>query len=150
MEESKDKEQCIICAASNKRDDHLVSPQTYESWQTLLEAAKVRSHHPIIDVAKHLGDKEVPKMYYHRKCRSVFTMRRDLETAMKRKASESLSDDTGSSSKRLCRRSSESRVYSAICIFCNKIKFQKSSGSREKLTQAVQLRADQTLRECAI
>lgn len=37
-----------------------------------------------------------------------------------------------------------------VCIFCNKVKFQKHSKSCEKLTQAVQLRADQTLRECAI
>ncbi len=40
--------------------------------------------------------------------------------------------------------------YDAVCIFCNKVKFQKGSKSREKLTQAVQLRADKTLRECAI
>ena len=42
------------------------------------------------------------------------------------------------------------RVYDPICIFCSKDKFQKRSKSREKLTQAVQLRADQTLRKCAI
>ena len=41
------------------------------------------------------------------------------------------------------------RVYDQICIFCKKVKFLKGSKSREKLTQAVQLRADQTLRECA-
>ncbi len=77
-------------------------------------------------------------------------MKRDLETVMKRKANESLSGNTGCSSKRPCRRSSESRVYDAVCIFCNKVKFQKGSRSREKLTQAVQLRADETLRKCAI
>ena len=148
-----DNEQCIICtqkSPSNERDDRLVSPQTYESWQTLLEAAKIRSHEPIIGIAKHLIEKEVPNVYYHRKCRSIFTMKRDLETVMKRKASESFGDDTGCSSKRLCRRPSESRVYDATCIFCDKVKFKKGSRSREKLTQAVQLRADQTLRECAV
>ena len=77
-------------------------------------------------------------------------MKRDLETMMKRKANESLSGDTGCSLKRPCRRSSESRIYDAVCIFCNKVKFQKGSRSREKLTQAVQLRADETLRKCAI
>ena len=77
-------------------------------------------------------------------------MKTDLETIMKRKANESLSGDTGCSSKRSCRRSSESRVYDAACIFCNKVKFQKGSRSREKLTQVVQLRADKTLRKCAI
>ncbi len=62
-----------------------------------------------------------------------------------------LSIDAGCTSKRPCRRpTSESRVYKAICIFCNKDRFLKGSKSREKLTQAVQLRADKTLRECAI
>ena len=79
-------------------------------------------------------------------------MKRDLET-MKRKASEGLIGDTdasSSSSKRLCKRSpSESRIYDVVCIFCNKVKFLKGSKSRETLTQAIQLRADQTLRECA-
>ena len=69
-------------------------------------------------------------------------MKRDLETVMKRKANESLNGNTGCSSKRPCRRSS---VYDAVCIFCNKVNFQKGSRSREKLTQAVQLRADETL-----
>ena len=77
-------------------------------------------------------------------------MKRDLETIVKKRSSESLGDGAACSSKRLCRRSSESRVYDAVCIFCNKVKFQKGSKSREKLTQAVQLRADKTLRECAI
>ena len=56
-------EHCIICAqksASNEKDDCFVSPQTYESWQTLLEAVKIRSHEPIIGIAKHLIEKEVP------------------------------------------------------------------------------------------
>ena len=73
-------------------------------------------------------------------------MKRDLEAIRKRKASETLSDNTACSSKRACRRLSESRVYEPVCIFCNKVKFQKGLKSREKLTQAVQLRADQTLR----
>lgn len=78
-------------------------------------------------------------------------MKRDLET-LKRKADESFAE-AGSNvcrSKRPCRRSSsEARVYDQICIFCCKDKYQKGSKSREKLIQAVQLRADQTLRKCA-
>ena len=75
------KNQCIIHMTASKEDDeHLVSPQSYDSWFTLLEAAKVRNHAPILDIAKQLEDKEVPKIFYHRKCRSLFTMKRDLET----------------------------------------------------------------------
>ena len=148
------KDQCIIHfkTVSNKDDDHLVSPQSYDSWLTLLEAARVRGHAPILEIAKRLEENEVPRILYHRKCRGLFTMKRDLET-LKRKADESLADQVDSTStlKKSCRRSSsEARVYDPICIFCNKDKFQKGSKSREKLTQAVQIRADQTLRECAI
>ena len=152
MEEPKDKkEQCIICTKKAESDDRLVTLQTYELWQTLHEAAKIRIYTPIMELDKQLGDKEIPRIHYHLKYRSVFTMKRDLETMMKRKANEkSLSGDTGCSSKWPCRRSSESRVYDAVCIFCNKVKFQKGSRSREKLTQAVQLKADETLRKCAI
>lgn len=79
-------------------------------------------------------------------------MKRDLET-LKRKANEIITDEAGENtctSKRPSKRySSEARVYDQICIFCNKMKCLKGSKSREKLTQAVQLKADQTLRECA-
>ena len=136
-----------ICTKKAESNDRLV---TYESWQMLHEAAKIRIYTPIMELDKQLGDKEIPRIHYHRKCRRVFTMKRDLETMMKRKANESLSGGTGCSSKRPCRRSSESRVYDVVCIFCNKVKFQKGSRSREKLTQAVQLRVDETLRKCAI
>lgn len=112
------KKQCIIHQDTSKEDDdHLVSPQDYASWETLLEAAKVRKYAPILDVAKELGEKEVPRIYYHRKCRSLFTMKRDLET-LKRKAKESITDEAGETSKRPRRRSSsEARVYDKICIF---------------------------------
>lgn len=84
------KDQCIIHfkTVSNKDDDHLVSPQSYDSWLTLLEAARVRSHAPILEITKRLEDNEVPSILYHRKCRGLFTMKRDLET-LKRKADES-------------------------------------------------------------
>ncbi|XP_062584618.1 uncharacterized protein LOC134246311 [Saccostrea cucullata] len=77
----------------------------------------------------------------------------DLDT-LKRKAEESPSDEAGSSgrtSKRSSRKSStEARVYEQKCIFCDQEKRVKNIQSREKLVQAVQLRADKTLRECAI
>ena len=97
----------MSCASSScEKDDHLATVKTLESWQTLYEAARVRSHAPILELAKHLEGNKIPKILYHRKCRSIFTMKRDLET-LKRKANDSLSEDAGasSSSKRLCKRS---------------------------------------------
>lgn len=76
------------------------------------------------DVAKDLGE-EVLIIHYHRKCRSLFTMKRELET-LKRKATENITDIniTGENSlpKRPSRRSSDgARVYHPVCIFVIKI-----------------------------
>ena len=149
----KDKRQCIIhYAACDKDDEHLVSPKDISSWLALLEAAKVRNHQPVLDVAKTVDENHIPNILYHRKCRSLFTMKRDLET-LKRKRAETDGKDSNETTptKRQCRRpSTEGRVYEPVCIFCNKVKFLKNPKSREKLIQAVQLRADHTLRQCAI
>ena len=50
------KELCIIICAkcSSESNDHLASVKTFESWQTLFEAAQVRNHKPILEVAKQL------------------------------------------------------------------------------------------------
>ena len=42
------------------------------------------------------------------------------------------------------------KTYEPEYIFCGKVKFLKNPKSREKLVKAVQLRADQILRECAL
>ena len=78
--------ECIIHQQTSKddEDEHLVNPKDYDSWQTLLEAAKVRNHTPILDIAKDLRENDVPTIHYHRKCRSLFTMKRELDT-LKRK-----------------------------------------------------------------
>lgn len=150
MNQYKESEVCIIHHETSQDGDKIIGLKDYESWKTLLDAAKVRNYAPITDVAKDLGEKEVPSIQYHRKCRSLFTMKRELET-LKRKATENITEEAGENSlpKRPSRSSDEGRVYLPICIFCNKDKFIKGSKSREKLTQAVTLNADQTLRECA-
>lgn len=146
----KDKRQCVIhYAACDKEEEHLVSPKDISSWLALLEAAKVRNHQAVLDVAKTVEENHIPNIAYHRKCRSLFTMKRDLES-IKRKREEPVDEDANPT-KRQCRRpATEGRVYNPVCIFCNKVKFMKNPKSREKLIQAVQLRADMTLRHCAI
>lgn len=146
----KDKRQCVIhYAACDKEEEHLVSPKDISSWLALLEAAKVRNHQAVLDVAKTVEENHIPNIAYHRKCRSLFTMKRDLES-IKQKREEPVDEDANPT-KRQCRRpATEGRVYNPVCIFCNKVKFMKNPKSREKLIQAVQLRADMTLRHCAI
>ena len=44
------------------------------SWNTLFRAAQVREHTPLFKLAG-----EVPNISYHRKCRQLFTMKRDID-----------------------------------------------------------------------
>ena len=80
------KEKCILHEASTKIDskEKLVSFQTNRSWLTLVEAAKVRNYLPLLAILPTLCNNEVPKIQYHRKCRSLFTLKRELES-LKRK-----------------------------------------------------------------
>ena len=74
----KGKRQCIIpYAAYDKEEEHLVSSKDTSSWLALLEAAKVRSHQAVLDVAKTVDENHIPNIVYDRKCRSLFTMKRD-------------------------------------------------------------------------
>jgi len=146
---------CIIHKESLSIDpnEQLTSPQSFESWKTLINAAQVRDHSPILDIAKSVTDKEIPVIFYHRKCRSIFTMKRDLE-ALKRKTDPSSTEEAVagcSNAKRPARRSSsESRIYDYTCIFCENVKRYKGTSTREKLVQSVELRSDQKLRACAV
>ena len=62
----KDKRQCIIrYAACDKEEEHLVSPKDTSSWLALLEAAKVRNHQAVLDVAKTVDENHISNMAYH-------------------------------------------------------------------------------------
>ena len=102
-------------------------------WLTLLEAAKIRKHKPILDIAVTLGENEIPgNLVYHRKCRSLFTVKRDLEASKSKVDEASEVEESNNSAKRPCRRpSSETRVYNPVCIICNKDKYLKVPRSRE-------------------
>jgi hypothetical protein len=128
--------------------DPLISLQTFDSSNTLLDAAKIRNHASILDLAESMTGEDIPRVFYNRKCRSVFTMKRDLE-ALKRKAESKLNDDAAATclTKRQARRSSsEPCICEQNCIFCGKITCYKGISTREKLSKAIGLRAGETLR----
>ena len=58
----------------------LVSPKYLDSWKSLLRAATVRNHRPLLDLPENVKEGEIPYVSYQRKCRSLFTMKRDLES----------------------------------------------------------------------
>ena len=150
---TKDQARCIIHFSACDDSDALISPKDIKSWSTLYEAAKIRNHKPILEIAEHLNENEIPKnVMYHRKCRILFTIKRDLQTIKRRREEASEEEGNGSTAKkRPSRRSTtDTRLYDPVCIFCNKEQYLKETRSREKLIKAVQLRADETLRRCAI
>ena len=145
------KNTCIIHSKAEATDAHenLISPKTYDSWLTILEAAKVRNFLPVLEIAENLNENEVPAIFYHRKCRIIFSMKRDLES-LKCKAKEP-DDKNNEEFKPITAKkrniTSNSRVYINDCIFCGKDKYIRASSSWEPLVKATQLRVDKTLRE---
>ena len=142
---------CIIHKKSLKiDDDHLISPQSFDSWATLLEAAKIQQHASLLQIARNTREGEVPEIFYHRKCRSVFTNKRDLESLKRKRALEEEFHEGEASLETPRKRSatsSSSRVYQQECIFCERPKYVNRM--LEKLVKATQLRADKTLRQIA-
>ena len=45
----------------------------------LLNAAVIRNREGVLSIAKTLKEGEIPRISYHRKCRSIFTLKRDLK-----------------------------------------------------------------------
>ena len=139
---------CIIHTSDDDPHTGLTSPRDLDSWKTLLRAARLRQHQPLLKVAENLPDGDVPAVYYHLKCRKLFTMKRDLEKLDTEQPEEVYA-------KRRSQRqlpSSSSTVMERNCIFCpvgRLCKYIKGTHTREKLTQCVELRADATLRDIA-
>ena len=129
----------------------MASLKDLDSWKTLHNAAVIRNHEGILDIAKTLKEGEVPQISYHRKCRSIFTLKRDLQKLAQSDNKVEEQDDT--SSRRSSGRqpaNTQSRVYERICVFCEKAKYLKGIKTREALIQCVDLRADNTVRRAAM
>ena len=132
-------------------DTHLVSPRDKASWDSLVKAAEVHKHNAILQIASRTTDDEVPEVWYHRTCRSVFTLKKTID-----KLQHSESDDTAETRRQSHRRNSTivaggSRVYQPVCIFCQTgSKYTKKSNRRESLVQCAELRSDTAIRNAAV
>ncbi|KAG0711467.1 hypothetical protein GWK47_020543 [Chionoecetes opilio] len=141
--------ECIIhCSDDN---ENLISPQTVDSWKTLLRAAQIRRHEPILELAEYTLEGEIPALNYHRKCRSIFTMKKGLNgiLAQKEKTTNGCPED--SNPARAGRAiPTTSRTYEAECIFCQKTnKYAKRQKTREVLVKCRELRAYAKIRNAA-
>lgn len=104
-----------------------------------------------MELAKDVPEGQIPAVYYHRNCRSIFTMKKDLDRILEKERPIPSSSAEEKESKRTARRaSSTSRTYPAECIFCQKTsKYLKGQKTREALIQCGQLRADAKIRSAA-
>ena len=94
----------------------------------------------------------VPDIYYHPECRKTFCHKKALTKIKKEQSFSCLNDKNIETAQRPSREKPESSgsVYAEVCIFFDrKTKYQKGTKNREKLTKAVHLRADNTIREAA-
>ena len=58
------------------------------SWLTLLQAARVHQHRPLLDLSETLEQNEVNDIHYHRCCRSIFTLKKSLKALRKKSKPE--------------------------------------------------------------
>ncbi|KXJ04733.1 hypothetical protein AC249_AIPGENE5275, partial [Exaiptasia diaphana] len=83
--------ECIIhCSSENSTE--LRSLKDIESWQSLLKAASIRNHKPLLDIAETLKEGEIPDIKYHKTCRSLFTMKKDLDRIFKNQPKQENAD----------------------------------------------------------
>lgn len=138
--------ECIIHCTGD--DGELIYPKNLESWKTLLKAAQIRKHEPILNLSEQTSDEEIPDICYHRKCRSIFTMKRELDKICKNSIEEPC---TISADRRSSQRGPPARgtTYEKRCIFCNKESKYAKGNMRENLIQCSDLRSDETIRRIA-
>ncbi|KAG0718105.1 hypothetical protein GWK47_053129 [Chionoecetes opilio] len=111
--------ECIIhCSDDN---ENLISPQSVRLLETLLRAAQIRRHEPILELAEDTPEGEIPALNYHRKSRSIFTMKKALDgiLAQKEKTTNGCPEDSNPARAGHAIPST-SRTYEAECIFCQK------------------------------
>ena len=97
-----DPKKCIIHSESFISDQHLntlIAPKDIQSWKSLLKAAELRCHEPLLELAKTVSGNDIPDIVYHRFCRRVFNMKRDLDAI---KLGGEISEEVRTPEKKVC------------------------------------------------
>ena len=136
-------EECAIHCTDETSE--LVSPRDVDSWKTLASAAEIRKHAALVNMARTTPEGEIPRVWYHRKCRSIFTMKKLLNAQVPRM------QDAGRSARPTRATPSTSRVLEEKCIFCEKTsKYITGQKTRDTLIKCSELRSDNRIREAAV
>ena len=117
--------------------------------ENTLNAATIRNHEQIRDIAKPQEEGELPKATYHRQCPSIFTLERNLDKLSQLDAKERENCNSTDSRRSSIRQptANPGRIYQRVCIFCEKDKYTRNSRTREE--QCVDMHADETIRKAA-
>ena len=78
---------CVICGISGVCTK-LTKPRDFESWTSLLNAAKIQN---VEDIVKYEDVTEVPEIYYHTDCRRTFTHKNTLQRIQEETENPSIS-----------------------------------------------------------
>ena len=146
-------EKCLI-HYNSVSEQKLVKFSSESSWKTLLQAADRRCFQPILDLSSTVPDGEYPPLKYHKTCRSMFTLKRDLDSCGKEIEETNEAQTNSRSSLRLTNRAEgyEKRECDKLlpkCIFCNKAKCVRKTNTKEKLLSCAELRADDSIRKAS-
>ena len=144
MDQLKSSSECIIHCTDDNTE--LISLKDVASWDTLYDAAALRQYAPLLSL-QYEG--EIPNIRYHRKCRQIFTMKRELDKMREKKGHSKKTKSTTTSRKSIRLPSASSSILPPVCIFCSKAdKFKKRV--RENLTNCSILGIDIKLQKAAL
>ena len=138
--------ECIIYSSNSV--ENLNKLDSLPSWKTLINAACIRNFEPILRILEEVESDTVPDIWYHRKCWSIFTMKKTLQHIKNKKESGS-SECTRSQSepvRRSVRSPCSELLWPKKCLICSKPKHIGNKRTREKLILCTDLRADRTLK----
>ena len=138
---------CIIHCTDDSTD--LASLKGDDSSKTLLRAAEIRKHQEILEISKSLSEGEVPHIYYHRKCRSILTMKKLLDKLSEQPSNSQTHQEQVVRRLSIRGSTNTSTTYERSCIFCERPKYIKGTRSREPLVQCRDMRADSSIRKIA-
>lgn len=127
------KRKCLIYCTEETGDPTALHDA--QSWKTLLRAAQIRQYQPILDLVHKLKDDDIPVIYYHRKCSSIFTMKKDLDMigfVKLPRAGTSCNPESLINQERRSGRGTHGTTYEDVCIFCSKGGNMQKENKREK------------------
>ena len=139
---------CNTCAIHDTNvTSKLITPHSYESWATLLHAAKIRQHDNVLKLAQGVEGNAIPTVYYHRKCRSKFTNSKLLSEIIETQQTRDRKDPLLATRER--RVGCPPILLVVKCIFCNQV-YKYKNKTRENLTQCCETRAADSIKQNAI